>query len=90
MRISVIVALLLQFAAAFAQAQPARLKVGTIAPRGSIYHQLLLEAGETWKRAEEPGAVFTVFTDGSQGGEADLVRRVGALQMPGKLSTCPT
>lgn len=85
MRISVIVALLLQFAAAFAQAQPARLKFGTIAPRGSIYHQALLEAGETWKRAEAPGAVFTVFTDGSQGSEADLVRRMRIGQLNGAL-----
>jgi TRAP-type C4-dicarboxylate transport system substrate-binding protein len=84
MRISLIVALVLQIAATHADAQP-RLKFGTIAPRGSIYHQALLETGESWKRAEAPGAGFTVFTDGSQGGEADLVRRMRIGQLNGAL-----
>lgn len=56
--------------------QPLRIKLGTIAPRGSMYYQALLEMGETWRRAEAPGTVFTVFPDGSQGGEADIVRRM--------------
>lgn len=60
---------------AFARDTP-RIKVGTIAPRGSVYHRVLMEIGETWRRAEAPGAAFTVFTDGSQGGEADIVRRM--------------
>ena len=76
----------LLFGAAVAQAQP-RLKFGTIAPRGSLYHQGLLEMGETWKRAEAPGATFTVFADGSQGGEADLVRRMRIGQLHGALMT---
>src|SRR5687767_10531603 len=84
MRIPLIVALVLQIAATHADAQP-RLKFGTIAPRGSIYHQALLETGESWKRAEAPGAGFTVFTDGSQGGEADLVRRMRIGQLNGAL-----
>lgn len=54
----------------------ARVKLGTIAPRGSIYHRSLMEMGETWRRAEAPGASFTIFPDGSQGGEADMVRRM--------------
>jgi TRAP-type transport system periplasmic protein len=84
MRIPLIVALVLQIAVTHANAEP-RLKFGTIAPRGSIYHQALLETGESWKRAEAPGAVFTVFTDGSQGGEADLVRRMRIGQLNGAL-----
>ena len=72
---------------AVVQAQPARLKFGTIAPRGSLYHQALLDLGETWKRAEAPGATFTIFADGSQGGEADLVRRMRIGQLHGALMT---
>ena len=74
-----------QLAAAIAHAQPARLRLGTIAPRGSVYHQALLEMGETWRRAEAQGATFTVFTDGAQGGEADLVRRMRIGQLNGAL-----
>lgn len=84
MRIPLILALVLQLAAMVAEAQP-RMKFGTIAPRGSLYHQALLEMGETWKRGEAPGATFTVFTDGSQGGEADLVRRMRIGQLHGAL-----
>jgi TRAP-type C4-dicarboxylate transport system substrate-binding protein len=73
------------FVATCTLAQPARLRIGTIAPRGSVYHQALLEMGETWRRAEAQGASFTVFTDGAQGGEADLVRRMRIGQLNGAL-----
>jgi TRAP-type C4-dicarboxylate transport system substrate-binding protein len=69
-------ALLLPFAPADAIAQTPRVKLGTLAPRGSAYHQALVEMGDAWRRAEPAGASFTVFTDGSQGGEADIVRRM--------------
>lgn len=71
-----LVAWMLLFAAAAADAQPARIRLGTLAPRGSFYHDVLLEMGQAWRQAEGPGASFTVFTDGSQGGEADTVRRM--------------
>jgi TRAP-type transport system periplasmic protein len=80
-----IAAVVLQFATLCAIAQPIRIKLGTIAPRGSIYHQALLEMSEAWRHAETPGATFTIFTDGSQGGEADLVRRMRIGQLSGAL-----
>lgn len=66
-------------------AQAPRIRIATLAPRGSLYHQLLLDLGENWRRAEPPGAQFTVFTDGSQGGEADIVRRMRIGQLNGAL-----
>jgi len=75
----------LALAAAPASAQSARLKFGTIAPRGSLYHQALLEMGDAWKQAEPRGSQFMVFTDGSQGGEADMVRRMRIGQLGGAL-----
>ena len=68
-----------------AYAAPLALRVGTLAPRGSIYHQTLLEVGETWRRAEGEGAGFTVYAGGSQGGEADLVRRMRIGQLNGAM-----
>lgn len=70
------IAALLLHAAAPAFSQPVRIKLGTLAPRGSIYHDVLLDIGQAWRHAEIPGAGFTVFTDGAQGGEADMVRRM--------------
>ena len=64
------------FFAAAAHAQAPRIKLGTLAPRGSTYHQALVEMGDAWRNAEGPAASFVVFTDGSQGGEADMVRRM--------------
>jgi TRAP-type C4-dicarboxylate transport system substrate-binding protein len=66
----------------FAHAQDAvRIRLATLAPRGSSYHRILLELGERWKKAQEGGASFTVFTDGTQGGEADAVRRMRVGQL---------
>lgn len=83
--LAVVIAIGLQLAAAPAFAQSARLKFGTIAPRGSLYHQALLEMGDAWKQAEPRGSQFTVFTDGSQGGEVDTVRRMRIGQLHGAL-----
>lgn len=62
-----------------------RLRFGTLAPRGSIYEQVLLKVGQAWRNAEGPGAGFTVFAGGSQGDEADLVRRMRIGQLNGAM-----
>ena len=65
-----------------AQAQePVRIRLGTLAPRGTSWHRSLLEMGEKWRAAQGAGAAFTVYTDGSQGGEADMVRRMRVGQL---------
>ncbi|PWT72313.1 MAG: C4-dicarboxylate ABC transporter substrate-binding protein [Proteobacteria bacterium] len=58
-----------------------KIRLGTIAPKGSTYHRALQEMGEKWKHAEGAAATFTVFTDGTQGGEADMVRRMRVGQL---------
>lgn len=57
------------------------INLGTIAPRGSSYHQSLLAMGEKWRRATDAKVKLKIFPDGNQGGEADMVRlmRVGTL-----------
>jgi TRAP-type transport system periplasmic protein len=61
---------------------PARIRMATLAPKGSSYHQILLAMAEKWRQAPGGGATLTIFTDGSMGGEADMVRRmrVGQIQ----------
>jgi TRAP-type C4-dicarboxylate transport system substrate-binding protein len=53
-----------------------KIRLGTIAPKGSTYHRALQEMGEKWRQAQGPGSSFIVYTDGTQGGEADMVRRM--------------
>jgi TRAP-type C4-dicarboxylate transport system substrate-binding protein len=62
-------------------ADPVRIRLGTLAPRGSSYHRALQEMGERWRKAQGPDATFTAYTDGTQGGEADMVRRMRVGQL---------
>ena len=66
-------------------AQTAQLRIGTLVPKNSTYHQQLLELGEAWRSAQGGSARFAVFTDGSQGGEAELARRMRIGQLQGAL-----
>lgn len=60
----------------------AKVKLATLAPRGSSFHQILLSMGEKWRVAPGGGVALTVYPDGAMGGEADVVRkmRVGQVQ----------
>ena len=53
-------------------------KLGTIAPRDSSYHKILLRMGESWRAA---GVDLKIYPGGVLGGEAEMVRRMktGAL-----------
>ncbi len=68
-----------------AAAQATQLRIGTLVPKNSLYHQQLLELGEAWRAAQGGSTRFAVFTDGSQGGEAELARRMRIGQLQGAL-----
>lgn len=76
--------LVLPSAAPLAQAA-VQLRIGSVVPKNSLYHQKLLEIGEAWRGAQGTAARFAVFTDGSQGGEAEIVRRMRIGQLQGGL-----
>jgi TRAP-type C4-dicarboxylate transport system substrate-binding protein len=80
-------ALLLASAALLSPAQAAdvSLRVGTLAPKNSLYHRQLLEVGEGWRTAQGAGAKYVVYADGSQGGEAEMARRMRIGQLQGAL-----
>src|SRR5438552_2003609 len=61
---------------------PIKIKLGTLAPKDSTPHNSLKQMAETWRQAPGGGAQLIMFTDGTQGGEADMVRRmrIGQLQ----------
>jgi TRAP-type transport system periplasmic protein len=68
-----------------AAAQVVQLRMGTVVPKNSLYHQQLMEMGQTWRTAQGSNAKFVVFTDGTQGGEAELARRMRIGQLQGAL-----
>jgi TRAP-type transport system periplasmic protein len=61
--------------------EPVRIRLGALAPRGTAWHRGLLELGEKWRAAQGNGAEFIVYGGGSQGGEADMVRRMRVGQL---------
>jgi len=63
-------------------AADSQLRIGTLAPKNSLYHRQLQEIGEAWHTAQGAGSKAIVYPDGSQGGESEMVRRmrIGQLQ----------
>ncbi len=68
-----------------AAAADKQLRIGTLVPKNSIYHRQLMAIGESWRVAQGGGAKYLVYPDGSQGGEAEMVRRMRIGQLQGAL-----
>ena len=83
--ISIFLAGLLVLSVGTSQAADKLLRLGTLAPKNSLYHRQLLEVGEAWRAAQGAGAKYVVFPDGSQGGETELARRMRIGQLQGAL-----
>jgi TRAP-type C4-dicarboxylate transport system substrate-binding protein len=62
-----------------------QLRIGTLAPKNSLYHRQLMELGEVWRAAQGGNAKYLVYPDGSQGGETELARRMRIGQLQGAL-----
>jgi TRAP-type transport system periplasmic protein len=54
------------------------IKLGTLAPTGSSFHTALLEMRQKWLGVTGGNVKLTVYPDGTQGGEADMVRMMRA------------
>ena len=61
------------------------LRIGTLVPKNSLYHRQLLEIGESWRAAQGGNGKYLVYPDGSQGGEAEMARRMRIGQLQGAL-----
>jgi TRAP-type transport system periplasmic protein len=62
-------------------AESVKVRLGTLVPKGSSYFKILQEMGEAWRKVQGEGSSFTIYGDGSQGGEADMVRRMRVGQL---------
>src|ERR1043165_2947177 len=78
--------LLLSISNAWAQIPPV-VKLATIAPKGTSPHQALLRMAEKWRQASGGQVRVTIYTDGTQGGEAESIRRVRVKQLQATLVT---
>jgi len=56
------------------------IKVGTLAPAGTPWHDALQEIGAKWKKASGGQITLTIF-DGTQGDEADMIRKMRGSQL---------
>jgi TRAP-type C4-dicarboxylate transport system substrate-binding protein len=70
---------------ASALAADKQLRIGTLVPKNSLYHRQLMELGEVWRTAQGGNSRYLVYPDGSQGGEAEMVRRMRIGQLQGAL-----
>ncbi len=66
----------------FGAGSPVKVRLGTLAPRGSSYTKHLQAMGEQWRQAPGGGVLLTIYPDGTMGSETDMVRRMrlGQLQ----------
>lgn len=80
-------ALALVSAAPIASADPAvTIKLGTLAPSGSSWHNILKEMAERWAEASKgpdgvPRVILKIYAGGTQGSEGDMVRKMGVGQL---------
>jgi TRAP-type transport system periplasmic protein len=59
-----------------------RIKLATLAPRDTSYHRILLEMADKWRKATAGQVDLVIYPGGTQGSEADSVKRmnIGQLQ----------
>ncbi len=60
-----------------------RIRLGTLAPKGSSYYNELNKMGREWTKATKGKVSLTIYPDGRMGGEAQMVRRMRVGQLQG-------
>lgn len=68
-------------------AVPPRIRLGTLVPKGSSYYLQLQAMGEKWRAASGGQVGLTIYPDGVQGGEQEMVRRIRVKQLQAGLFT---
>ncbi len=60
---------------AFAQ-RPIRINVGTVAPKDTLWHQILQEMAQEWRDISGGRIRVNIYTDGQQGDETEMLRKL--------------
>jgi TRAP-type transport system periplasmic protein len=69
------VSLAVCIATAVLAAQEVRLRIGTVVPRGSLWHDTLQYIAQDWQRIVGPGLKVVIHPDSQLGDESDMVRK---------------
>src|ERR671936_1133335 len=69
------------FLTATAHAAPVRIKLGTLAPQGSTWHQLLMEMAQKWSEASNGQVELKIYAGGTQGNEGEMIRKISIGQL---------
>jgi TRAP-type C4-dicarboxylate transport system substrate-binding protein len=64
-----------------AHAQGVTIKLGTLAPQGSTWHELLKEMSQRWEQESGGQVKLRIYAGGAQGSEGDMVRKMGIGQL---------
>jgi TRAP-type C4-dicarboxylate transport system substrate-binding protein len=77
-----VLAVLVAALAPAARAEPVIIKLGTLAPQGSSWHDILKEMGQRWEQVSGGQVKVRIYAGGTQGSEGDMVRKmaIGQLQ----------
>lgn len=75
------IALALLFAASTASAQTVRIKLGTLAPQGSTWHQLLQQMAQDFAKASDGKVELKIYAGGTQGNEGEMIRKISIGQL---------
>lgn len=59
-----------------AGAQSVQVKLGTLVPNGSLWHQALKQMGADWRQATEGRIRLVIYAGGIQGDQATMIRRM--------------
>ena len=75
-------ALALTLAATAASAQaPVRIKLGTLAPQGSTWHQLLMSMAQDVSKTTNGKVELKIYAGGTQGNEGEMIRKMSIGQL---------
>ena len=73
---ALLIALALLSGAGPAAADPIVIKLGSLAPEGSVWHDALLQIRQEWRDLTEGEIELRIYAGGVLGGEAEMVRKV--------------
>jgi TRAP-type transport system periplasmic protein len=74
-------ALALTLAATSAAAQTVRIKLGTLAPQGSTWHQQMVSMAQDFAKASNGKVELKIYAGGTQGNEGEMIRKMSIGQL---------
>ncbi len=66
-----------------------KIRLATLAPKDTSLHKSLQQMGDSWKKTTGDQVQLTIYTDGTMGGEADMVRRMRVGQIQAAMLSVP-